>query len=99
MKKIKSKKQLRAEKKRIKIRQAELEKKIRVQWNELKESLRPVNVAKETFRKVVQNKTEENPEDESVFKSTIKYGISLLTKKFSDKAGAKFEWLFKKNGN
>ena len=98
MKKIKSKKQLRDEKRRIKIRQAELEKKIRIKWNELKESLRPVNVAKETFRKVVQNKTEENLEDESIFKSTIKYGISLLAKKFTDKAGEKFEWLFKKNG-
>jgi hypothetical protein len=99
MKKIKNKKQLRAEKKRIKIRQEDLEKKIRSKWNELKESLRPVNIAKETFQKVVQNKTEENLEDESIFKSTIKYGISLLAKKFTDKAGEKFEWLFKKNGN
>jgi hypothetical protein len=99
MKKIKNKKQLKAEKKRIKIRQEDLEKKIRSKWNELKESLRPVNIAKETFQKVVQNKTEENLEDESIFKSTIKYGISLLAKKFTDKAGEKFGWLFKKNGN
>lgn len=99
MKKIKNKKQLRAEKKRIKIRQEELEKKIHSKWNELKESLRPVNIAKETFQKVVQNKTEKNLEDESIFKSTLKYGISLLTKRFTDKAGEKFEWLFKKNGN
>jgi hypothetical protein len=99
MKKINSKKQLRAEKKRIRIRRQELEKKIRNQWNELKESLRPVNVAKETFREVLQNKTGKNLEDESIIKSTIKYGISLLTKRFTDKAGEKFEWLFKKNGN
>ncbi len=99
MKKIKNKKQLRAEKKRIRARQEELEKKIRLQWNELKESLRPVNVAKETLQKVLQNKTEENLDDESILKSTIKYGISLLAKKFTDKAGEKFEWLFKKNGS
>ncbi len=99
MKKINSKKQLRAEKKRIRIRRQELEKKIRNQWNELKESLRPVNVAKETFREVLQNKTGKNLEDESIIKSTIKYGISLLAKRFTDKAGEKFEWLFKKNGN
>ncbi len=99
MKKIKSKKQLRAEKRRIRIRQQELEKKIRCKWNELKESLRPVNIAQETFRQVVQNKTQKNPEDQSIFKSTLQYGISLLTKRFTDKAGEKFEWLFKKNGS
>lgn len=98
MKKIKNKKHLRAEKRRLKIRQKELEKKIRSKWNELKECLRPVNIAKETFQKLVHNKTEENLEDESILKSTIKYGISLLAQKFTDKAGEKFEWLFKKNG-
>ncbi len=98
MKKINSKMQLKAEKRRIKIRQEELEKKIRSQWDELKESLRPVNIAKETFQKVLQNKTEKNLEDESIFKSTLKYGISLLAKRFTDKAGEKFEWIFKKNG-
>lgn len=99
MKKIKNTKQLRTEKKRIRVRREELEKKIRSKWNELKESLRPVNIAKETFQKVVQNKTEKNLEDESILKSTIKYGISLLAKKFTDKAGERFEWLFKKNGH
>ncbi len=91
--------QLRAEKKRLRVRQAELEKKIRRQWNDLKESLRPVNIAKETFQQVIQKKTEKNMEDENIFKSTLKYGISLLTKKFTDKAGEKFEWIFKKNGS
>ena len=98
MKKIKNKKQLRTEKRRIKARQEELEKRIRNQWNELKESLRPVNLAKETFQNLLQNKTEKNWEDESLLKTTIKYGISLLAKKFTDKAGEKFESLFKKNG-
>lgn len=99
MKKIRSKKQLQAEKKRIRIRQQELEKKIRLKWNELKESLKPVNVAKDAFQKLVQKKTEANLEDESIFKSTLKYGVSLLAKKFTDKAGEKFEWLFKKHSN
>ena len=99
MKKIKNKKQLIAEKKRIKIREEELEKKIQSNWHELKESLKPVNIAKETFQKVLRNKTERNPEDESILKSTVKYGISLLANKFTDKAGEKFEWFFKKNGH
>lgn len=96
MKKINSKKQLRTEKKRIRIRRSELEEKMRRQWNELKNSLRPVNVAKETFREFVQNKTEKNLKDESILKTTLNYGISLLAKKFTDKAGEKFNWLFKK---
>jgi len=99
MKKIKNKKQLKAEKKRIRLRREELEKKISNKWNELKESLRPVNVARETIRDFVQNKTEENLEDESIFKSTIKYGISLLAKRFTDKAGEKYDRIFKKNGH
>lgn len=98
MKKIRSKKQLRAEKKRMKLRQEELEKKIRSKWNELKETLRPMNMAKDTFSKVMENKAEENLKDESVLKSTIRYGVSLLAKKFTDKAGEKFEWMFRKNG-
>lgn len=96
MKKINSKKQLRTEKKRIRIRRSELEEKMRRQWNELKNNLRPVNVAKETFREFVQNKTEKNLKDESILKTTLNYGISLLAKKFTDKAGEKFNWLFKK---
>lgn len=98
MKKIRSKKQLRAEKKRMKLRQEELEKKIRSKWNDLKETLRPINMAKDTFSKVMENKAEENLKDESVLKSTIRYGVSLLAKKFTDKAGEKFEWMFRKNG-
>ena len=98
MKKIKNKKQLRAEKRSIRKRQEELEKKMQRQWAELKNGMRPVNFAKDTLNSFIDKKAEENPADESILKSTIKYGVSLLTKKFTDKAGEKFEWLFKKNG-
>jgi hypothetical protein len=96
MKKIKSIKHLQAEKKRIKQHQQNLEDKIRSNWNELKENLKPANVAKEALSKVMQNKTEENINDESVLKSTFTYGASLLAKKFADKAGEKFTKFFKK---
>ncbi len=98
MKKIKSRKKLKVEKKRIKLHQEELEKNICRKWNELKEILRPINVAKETFRNVIWNKAEKNLEDESILKSTVKYAVSLLAKKFADKAGEKFDWMFKENG-
>jgi hypothetical protein len=98
IKKIKSRKQLKAEKKRIRVRREELEKKIRVKWEELKESLKPANMARETLQNLIRGKTAQNLEEESILKSTLNYGISLLAKRFTDKAGEKFEWLFKKNG-
>jgi hypothetical protein len=98
MKKIKNKKQLQEEKKRIKIRKTELEKKMQSQWNGLKDSLRPVNIAKDTFSSFLDKKAVENLADESILKSTLNYGISLMAKKFTDKAGEKFKWFFKKNG-
>jgi len=96
MKKIKSIKQLKAEKKQIKQRQKELESKIRNNWKELKECLRPVNIAKDTFGKVIKNKTEENLNGESILKSTFTYGVTLLAKRFADKAGKKLDRFFKK---
>jgi len=96
MKKIKSIKQLRVEKKRLKQRREELENKIRVNWNELKDSLKPVNIAKDTFSKVIRNKTEENLNGKSILKSTFTYGVTLLAKRFADKAGKKFDRIFKK---
>lgn len=97
MKKIKSIRQLQNEKKRIKLREEELEKKIRSNWSELKESIKPAAIAKDTFSKVMRDKTEDNVNGESVLKSTFTYGMSLLAKKFADKAGERFDKMFKKN--
>ncbi len=96
MKTIKNKKQLQAEKKRIAQQVEELEKKICSNWNELKESLQPANVAKEALSTVMQNNTADNINGESVLKSTFTYGVSLLAKKMADKAGEKFSKFFKK---
>jgi hypothetical protein len=93
---IKSIQQLQTEKKRIKQHQQNLEDKIRSNWYQLKESLKPANVAKDALSKVMQNNTAENINGESVFKSTFTYGASLLAKKFADKAGEKFNKFFKK---
>ena len=96
MKKIRSIKQLQTEKKRIKQRQEELENKILHNWEELKECLRPENIAKDVFSKVIKDKTAENLNGDGIFKSTFTYGVSLLIKKFADKAGEKFDRIFKK---
>lgn len=99
MMKIKSIHQLKAEKKRLKKQQVELENKISGKWTELRESLTPANIVKEAYNKVIENKTEANLNGKSVLKNTITYGITLLAKKFTDKAEEKINELFKKKHN
>jgi glucose-6-phosphate-specific signal transduction histidine kinase len=96
MKKIKNIKHLHAEKKRLKQRREELETKIRRDWKDLKEYLRPMNLAKDTLNNIIQNKTREHAKEDSILKSTFAYGASLLAKKFMDKTGEKFARVFKK---
>jgi hypothetical protein len=95
MKKIKSSKQLLTEKKRLQTQQENLENKIRSDWKELKESLKPVNMAKETLQEVIDKKEQANKNGESVLKSTFNYGMNLLMKKLTDKAGSKLDKIFK----
>ncbi len=97
MRKIKSIKQLQNEKKRIKLRGEELENKIRGNWSELKECVKPAAIAKDTFSKVMRDESGDNVNGESVLKSTFTYGISLLAKKIADKAGMRFDKMFKKD--
>ena len=96
MKKIKSIKQLQAEKKRMRIEQRELEEKIKFQWNEFKHYLHPSVLAKETFATVLHHKEEQIYKEDSILKSMLNFGISLLTKKLIDKAGKKLN-LFAKH--
>ena len=87
MKKIKSIKQLKAEKKRLKIRTAELEYKVRGNWTELKECLRPLNIAKDAIGSIFKSKAAAKIHEDSILKSSFTYGISLLAAKFMEKAG------------
>jgi hypothetical protein len=96
MKRIKNIRHLQNEKKRIQQHQQNLEDTIRSNWYELKEILKPANVAKDALNKVMQNNTAENINGESILKSTFTYGASLLAKKMADKAGEKWARFFKK---
>ena len=96
MKKIKSILQLREEKKLIKQRQAALEDKIRSNWNELKENLKPVNIAKEAIENVLHKKAAAFTNDRGFIKSALSYGITLLGKKLAEKAGEKLSKIFRK---
>jgi cell division septum initiation protein DivIVA len=92
MKKIKSIHQLKAEKKRIKDRQAELERSIRSNWSALKESVQPSHLAKEAFSKATDNTAGTN--DGNILKSTFTYAMTMLAKKLADKAEDKLGKLF-----
>lgn len=96
MKKIRSIKQLKAEKQRMKQCQSALEEKIKTDWKAVKESLRPVNIAKDAIDSVLKAKTERDAGEDSIFKSAFKYGINVLTNKISEKAHEKLERLLKK---
>jgi len=95
MKKIKSIKQLKAEKKRIQQRQEELEDKIHSNWKELKENLRPVNIVKDSFSNIMKGKTGENLYGDGFVKNAFTYGVTLLAKKLVEKTGVKLGKIFK----
>jgi len=97
MKKIKSIKQLKAEKKRIKHRQAELEDKIRSNWKELKENLKPVNIVKDTLSSVMKGRAENNIYGDGFVRNAITYGITVLANKFLNNAGTRVGKVFKKD--
>ena len=93
MKRIKTIKQLKAEQIRINQQQEELEDKIRSNWRELKESLRPVNIAKDVIGNFLKSKTEKIDADD-LLKSSFVYGVYRLLKKFADKAWEKLGKIF-----
>lgn len=86
MKKISNNRQLQEEKERLKLRQQHLEDKIRLNWLELKDSLRPSNLAMEAVEKVMHRKTDDADKFSGVVKSTVSYGIAMLAKKLIEKA-------------
>lgn len=96
MKKIKSLKQLRAEKERINQHLEHLEIKMRDDWNKLKSNLKPASLIKDSFSSLMKKRSETNFAGESLLKGTLVLGVSLLANRLFKKAGKKFTGLFKK---
>ncbi len=85
MKKIKSLKQLQAEKKLLKQRQEALEDKMRSNWNELKDSMKPLNIAKNALGTVLKVGAAGALNGKGMVRNAVTYGVTLLANKFIDK--------------
>ena len=87
MKKIKIIRQLKSVKKQLKQRQTELEKAIKYDWRDLKESLAPRKVAGQVFSKVFDKKESYN--GNSFIAETVSQLAATLAKRVVEKAEEK----------
>jgi len=95
-KKIKSIKQLKAEKKRLVEQQLLLEERMRGNWSALKEGLSPANIAKDTIGSFYRGVTNMTVNKEGIIKGAIALGVGLLAKKITQRAGARLKKMFTK---
>jgi hypothetical protein len=85
MKKIKHLSDLREEKMRLRIRQLELEKELRLSWHDLKQSLRPATFLNNKLADMADSKIKKD----DLFSSTVSHGAAWLTRQFATAAGDK----------
>lgn len=94
MNKIRSIKQLKAQQRKLEQRKTELEKAIRYDWLDLKESIKPKNVAGQVFAHIF---TKEQQNGDSSLADTISQLAAVLTKIGVEKVEEKVaEWMKKK---
>jgi len=96
MKKFKTTTQLNEERKRLKMRKAELEKAIRYDWRDVKDSLKPTNIAGQVFSGFAREKESGHRSDSGVLPEIAARFASRLACKAEDKLKDKFGKWFKK---
>ena len=96
MKKFKNAKQLKEEKKRLKMRQAELEKAIRYDWRDVKDSLKPKNIAGQVMAGLRGEKEPGNRSESGILSEMAAKFASRLATKAEDKLMGKFGKWFRK---
>ncbi len=87
MKKTKHSNDLEVKKMELRIRQLEQEKKIRINWNELKEHLNPESFIKEKLTEKIFAKSSTG----DLLSDALGYGAGLLSRKFTKLADEKIE--------
>jgi hypothetical protein len=88
MKRIKTIQQLKAEKKKLEHRRLELEKAIKYDWRDVKESLKPKNLASDAFSSFFKEK--ENGKAHTFLSEGLAQLVSAFTKNMVEKAESKF---------
>jgi len=96
MKKIKSMSQLREQKAILAARQLQAGKNVRAHWANLKEELRPANLAVDAIERITNQAASEKTNRKNILKSTFTYGLTLLAQKLADKTEEKLKKAFKK---
>ncbi len=93
MNKIRSITQLKARQKKLEQRREELEKAIRYDWLDVRESVRPKNVAKQLFARIF----DKEPQDKNSLANTLSELAAVFTKIAVKKAEEKVTtWVSKK---
>lgn len=95
--KIRNIKQLNAEKKLLKQRQAELEKAMKYDWKDVKDSLAPARLASDAFSSIMSDK---DKSEEKGFVSRVLTGLAeKFAREMTEKAETRFrDWLKKEPG-
>jgi hypothetical protein len=96
MEKIKNMNDLRFEKRRIRNNRINIESKIRENWDDLKNHLRPKNLVKESITPYLEGKNMQPDENDGVLKSIFIYGVAQLAKKVADIAEEKIKMFLRK---
>jgi hypothetical protein len=96
MEKIKNMQQLQLKKKEIEMRQKALLEKIYNNWVQVKENVKPANIARETLVNILQHQPAEQPYGEQTIKHSFTYAVALLAEKLAGNAFEKVKAFFKK---
>ncbi len=97
MKKIKNIKQLRAEKIRIKQQQLEIEEKLGLGWKDLKETVRPANIARDAIGGIFRKKASDGQPENKLLNTALNVGFAFLTGKLTEKVVQKLSRVFTKS--
>lgn len=96
MNKIKHISELYSEQLRLQKLEDNLEKNIRKDWKEVKESMRPKNLGKEMLSDFINKRLQDKIKSNGILSGTLSYGAAMLTKKIVEKAEEKMESFFGK---
>lgn len=96
MKKFKNARELSEEKKRLKMRRAELEKAIKYDWRDVKDSLKPKNIAGQVFSGMAAEKDTETRTDSGILSEMAAKFASKLAARAEDKLKDRFGKWFRK---